>query len=106
MKGVQFRSKELPNIIYNEEIRKVNLRSNPYYLLDNPEEAPAKPKRSKNDKYKKLKPQTNLSYSEVMSRPKAENVEYLKRKISEEQQQRLRKNAIDKYSRLPINYLM
>lgn len=107
VKGVKFRTKELPKLIYAEELKKSNIKANPYYLLENPEEAKvivSKRKQTKKpealERYKNLKPQSNLSYSET--RPKVENVEYLKRKISEER----KKASVKKYSSLPINYLM
>lgn len=115
VKAVQFRTKELPKLVYANELKKSNLKANPYYLLENPEEASSiiakkkevkKKKSESKKKYieqtKNLRPQTNLSYAEVISRPKPENVEYLKRQISEERKQA----SIKKYSRLPINYLM
>lgn len=114
VKAVQFRTKELPKLVYANELKKSNLKANPYYLLENPEEASSmivkKQKKANGglakkkyiEQTKNLRPQTNLSYAEVISRPKPENVEYLKRQIAEDRKQA----SINKYSRLPINYLM
>lgn len=122
VKGVQFRTKQLPKIIYAEELKKSKIKQNPYYALDDPEEfkrikreekeakraakAAAKQassaEKARINAYKKLTPQSGLSYAQVISRPKVENVEYLKRKIAEENKQR----SINKYSNLKINYLM
>lgn len=112
VKGVQFRSKELPKLVYAEELKKSNLKANPYYLLENPEEAVTQIKKTKakkeeaKKKYleltKGLQPKLNLSYAEVIARPKVENIEYLKRQIAEERKQA----SIKKYSNLKINYLM
>lgn len=115
VKGVQFRTKQLPKIIYAEELKKSKIKENPYYALDDPEEfkrikreeKEAKRKAGEAEKarinaYKKLTPQSGLSYAQVISRPKVENVEYLKRQIAEETKQR----SINKYSNLKINYLM
>lgn len=122
VKGVQFRTKQLPKIIYAEELKKSKIKQNPYYALDDPEEfkrikreekeakraakAAAKQtssaEKARINAYKKLTPQSGLSYAQVIARPKVENVEYLKRKIAEENRQR----TINKYSNLKINYLM
>ena len=122
VKGVQFRTKQLPKIIYADELKKSKIKQNPYYALDDPEEfkrikreeidaakrglrpsaAASSAEKARINAYKKLTPQSGLSYAQVISRPKVENVEYLKRQIAEENKQR----SINKYSNLKINYLM